>query len=102
MLEKKIEGYEKDCEKLNEMVDNDFCKYAFAILIDNGDEQGNYSIQNKELYITELKNFITNQHFSFFSPSILSISLIFHKFNSSNFSLILFGKFSKSKKKKLV
>lgn len=68
-VRKKIDGYEKDCAKLNEMVENDFCKYAFAILIDNGDEQGNYSIQNKELYIEELK-----QKYSPVVPLIWQIS----------------------------
>lgn len=54
-VKKKIDDYEKDCQKLKEMVDNGFCKYAFAILVDNGDEQGNYSISEKNEYIKELK-----------------------------------------------
>jgi len=54
-VKKKINSFEEDCKKLKELIDNNFCKYAFAILIDNGNEQGNYNIQNKELHINKLK-----------------------------------------------
>lgn len=64
-VQKKIKGYEEDCKKLKEMVDSAFCKYAFAILIDNGDSQGNYNIKNKVSYIDEL-----NQKFSPVIPLI--------------------------------
>ncbi len=58
-VRKKIEGFKEDCEKLKEMIKNQFCKYAIAILVDNGDQKGKNHIKDKQNYIQELeKNYL--------------------------------------------
>lgn len=55
-VKRKIEGFREDCEKLKQMIDNMFCKYAIAILVDNGDHQGNNHVKDKSSFIKELEN----------------------------------------------
>lgn len=55
-IKKKIEGFKEDCKELKEMLDNNFCKYAITILVDNGDHQGNNHIKDKSHFIKELEN----------------------------------------------
>lgn len=53
---KKIEGFKKDCKKLQEEIRNKRCKYAIAIIIDDGDREGNNYIQDAPGLIASMKN----------------------------------------------
>jgi len=55
-VNKKIEGFREDCEKLKHMLDNKFCKYAIAILVDNGDQKGDNHVKDKISFIKGLEN----------------------------------------------
>lgn len=55
-IKKKIEGFKKDCARLKHMIGNKFCKNAIAILVDNGDHEGNNQIKDKTNYLRELEN----------------------------------------------
>lgn len=52
-IEKKREGFKEDCKKLKELIDDGYCKYGIAILIDQGDEEGNSYIHDKDI-LTQL------------------------------------------------
>ena len=51
----KIPGFEKDCEKLKILIDNQYCKFGVAILVDQGDKKGKCYIHDKEKMINTLK-----------------------------------------------
>lgn len=51
----KIPGFEKDCAKLKILIDNDYCKHGVAILVDQGDKNGNYYILDKKDKLEGLK-----------------------------------------------
>ncbi|KKM73663.1 hypothetical protein LCGC14_1408180 [marine sediment metagenome] len=52
---KKIPGFEKDCEKLKKLIDNGYCQYGIAILIDQGDQSGNHYVTDKDKKMQELR-----------------------------------------------
>ncbi len=54
--EKKIEGFKKDCEKLQHQVWKGRCKYAITILIDDGDLNGKPYIIDRDKLIGKLKS----------------------------------------------
>ena len=50
-----IPGFEKDCAKLKILIDNHYCEFGVAILVDQGDKTGKYYIPDKEDLLEELK-----------------------------------------------
>lgn len=52
---KKILSFKEDCERLKKLIDNVYCKYGIAILIDQGNTEGNNYVQDKESLIKELQ-----------------------------------------------
>jgi len=53
---KKIQGFVEDCKRLQEEIRNKRCKYAIAIIIDDGDRKGNNYIQDAPGLIASMKN----------------------------------------------
>jgi len=53
--EKKINGFCYDCAKLQHKIKEGRCKYAIAILIDDGDLKGESYVKNVNYFIEELK-----------------------------------------------
>lgn len=53
--ERKIDGFKGDCAKLQDQIGKSRCKYAIAILIDDGDLKGQPYVKDAHCLITELK-----------------------------------------------
>ncbi len=51
----KIPGFEKDCAKLKILIDNHYCEFGVAILVDQCDKTGEYYITEKEEMLEDLK-----------------------------------------------
>jgi len=54
--EKRKDGFKYDCGKLQEQINKERCKYAIAILIDDGDLSSEFYVKDADSWIIELKN----------------------------------------------
>ena len=51
----KIPGFQNDCNKLKILIENHYCNYGVAILVDQGDKTGKYYITDKDKMLEDLK-----------------------------------------------
>ena len=54
-VKRKIDGFKEDCQKLQYQIQKDRCKYAVAILIDDGDDKGQPYTGDANSLIIEIK-----------------------------------------------
>lgn len=45
---RKREGFISDCEKLRKLINNEYCKYGIAIIVDQGDKDGIFIFKIQE------------------------------------------------------